>query len=150
MHNGLNNNNAFPQNPPIPLFQENEYGTFNVGNPRIINFVKGYIYNAFVPLTRVPILYNYLNGENYQPIDKEQVILDSNGHTLPPVDPKDENSEPNGFDMAPMMKIIGDAPHETLFTDFKLDGTSDNLYFYGAKEVSTQMKMSAFSPFLGP
>lgn len=146
----INNNNAFPQNPPIPLFQESEYGTFYVGDPRILNFVKGYIYNAFVPLTRVPILYQYLHGEEYQPIDKDQVITDSNGYTLPPVDPKNPNSEPNGFDMAPMMKITGRPTHETSFTDFKLDGTSNNLYFYGAKEVSTQMKMSAFSPFLGP
>ncbi len=151
----LNNNTAFPQNPILPLFSPSDFGNFSVGDSRIFEFVKGYIYNAFVPLTRVPILYQYLNGSDYQPIDKEQVIIDGNGHTLPPIDPKDSSLEPNGFDMAPMMKIIGDAPdenepHETLFTDFKLDGTSNNLYFYGAKEVSTQMKMSAFSPFLGP
>ncbi len=38
----------------------------------------------------------------------------------------------------------------TLFTDFTLDGTSDNFYFYASREIGTQMKMSDFSPVLGP
>lgn len=134
-----------------PLITESP-GDLAVGDPKILNFVKGYIYNAFVPLAEIPILYQYLNDSEYQPIAKKQVVYDRNGHTLPPVDPKtlgpdDETPE---FDMAPMMKIIGNTPNETLFTDFTLDGTSNNLYFYGAKELSTQMKMSDFSPFLGP
>lgn len=118
-------------------------GEIPAGNSEIINFVKGAIYNAFVSLTEVPILYQYLNGIDYQPVDKPQVIRDRNGHTLNP------GSE--DFEMAPMMKIISGAPtHQTLFTDFKLDGTSNNLYFYGVKELSTQMNMSSFSKFLGP
>lgn len=117
-------------------------GSLKVGNPKIIGFVKGAIYNAFVSLTEMPILYRYLRGENYKPVDKPQVIKDRNGHTLAPGSP--------GFKMAPMMKVTGTSPHTTLFTDFKLDGTSNNLYFYGVKELSTQMKMSDFSPFLGP
>jgi len=127
-------------------------GDLAVGDPKILEFVKGYLYNTFVPLTEIPVLYQYLNDEDYQPISKKQTIYDRNGHTLPPVDPKtvEPGNEQPEFDIAPMMKIIGEAPHETLFTDFTLDGTSNNLYFYGAKELSTQMKMSDFSPFLGP
>ncbi|WP_299767417.1 Ig-like domain-containing protein [uncultured Dokdonia sp.] len=134
-----------------PLITESP-GDLAVGDPKILNFVKGFIYNAFVPLTEIPILYQYLNDSEYQPIAKKQVVYDRNGHTLPPVDPKTlgPDDEAPEFDMAPMMKIIGEAPNETLFTDFTLDGTSNNLYFYGAKELSTQMKMSPFSPFLGP
>ncbi len=49
-----------------------------------------------------------------------------------------------------MRKVTAIFPYKTLFTDFKLDGTSNNLYFYGVKELSTQMRMSDFSPFLGP
>jgi len=127
-------------------------GDLAVGDPKILEFVKGYLYNTFVPLTEIPVLYQYLNDEDYQPISKKQTIYDRNGHTLPPVDPKtvEPGDEQPEFDMAPMMKIIDEAPHETLFTDFTLDGTSKNLYFYGVKELSTQMKMSDFSPFLGP
>lgn len=117
-------------------------GTLQVGDPKIIGFVKGAIYNAFVSLTETPVLYQYIKGSNYKPQDKPQVIKDRNGHTIPPGSPD--------FEMAPMMKVTGTSPHKTLFTDFKLDGTSNNLYFYGVKELSSQMKMSGFSPFLGP
>jgi len=125
--------------PPI----DGDPGTIPPGNPKILNFVKGAIYNAFVSLTEVPVLYQYLKGIDYQPVDKPQVIRDRNGYTLHP--------ESEEFEIAPMMKIIGTSPNnETLFTDFKLDGTSDNLYFYGVKELNPQMNMSPFSQFLGP
>lgn len=117
-------------------------GSLSVGNPKILQFVKRAIYNAFVPLTEVPILYQYLNGKDYQLVDKPQVIKDRNGHVLKPGS--------DDFDIAPMMKITEGSDYQTLFTDFKLDGTSNNLYFYGVKELSTQMNMSDFSPFLGP
>ncbi|ALM50113.1 hypothetical protein AMR72_15130 [Flavobacterium psychrophilum] len=124
-----------------PLITE-QPGTLKVGSPKIINFVKGAIYNAFVALTEMPVIYQYINGGTYQPLDLPQVIKDRNGSILSPGS--------DGFSMAPMMKVSGTSPHQTLFTDFKLDGTSNNLYFYGVKELSTQMKMSDFSPFLGP
>jgi len=69
------------------------------------------------------------------------VIRDRNGNVLSPTDPE--------FDMAPMMKITGGSGNETSFTDFTLDGTSNNIYFYGVRELNTQMKMSDFSPFFG-
>jgi len=116
--------------------------TVPVGDERIFSFVKGAIYNAFVPLTEVPIIYQHIKAAPYQPQSKKQVIRDRNGGILSPTDPE--------FDMAPMMKTIDTSPHETLYTDFNLDGTSNNLYFYGAKELGTQLTMSVFSPFLGP
>ena len=121
---------------------EPEWGHTPVGDDRLLNFVKGAIYNAFVPLTRVPVLYQHINGGNYEPVNKKQVIRDKNGYVLAPNHPD--------FDMAPMMKVVGTAPPKTQFTDFNLDGTSNNLYFYGVKELDTQMKMGDFSPFLGP
>ncbi len=125
-------------------------GSLTVNDPKIFEFFKGAIYSAFVPLTELPILYQYLNGPKYQPINKKQVVKDSNGYVIPPVDPKITPPVETEFDMAPMMKIINDNPNQTLFTDFNLDGTSNNLYFYGARELGTKMKMSDFSPFLGP
>ena len=131
-------------------------GSLAVGDPIIIGFVEGIIYNAFVPLTEMPILYKYLNDADYQVIDSPQVIRDRAGGIVAPFDPKTfmDGDEDTGFRMAPMAKIIGpidtQPKDETLFTDFKLDGTSNNLYFYGVKELSTQLKMSEFSPFLGP
>lgn len=125
-------------------------GSLPVNDPKIFEFFRGAIYSAFVPLTELPILYQYLNGPKYQPINKKQVVKDGNGYVIPPVDPKISPPVETEFDMAPMMKIINDNPNQTLFTDFNLDGTSNNLYFYGARELGTKMKMSDFSPFLGP
>lgn len=126
----------------VAFIPEQDWGTVAVGDPRLINFVKGALYNVFVPLTRVPVVYQHIKGSNYEPVNKKQVIRDKNGYVLTPNHPD--------FDLAPMMKVVGTTPHKTQFTDFNLDGTSNNLYFYGVKEVDTQMKMGDFSPFLGP
>ena len=124
-----------------PLITETP-GTLAVTDSKIINFVKGAIYNAFVPLTEVPIIYQHIEDENYIPVNEKQVIRDRNGYVLPPTH--------DDFKMAPMMKTVGTSPHETQFVDFNLDGTSNNIYFYGVREVSSQMKMGDYSPFLGP
>ncbi|MBW8242519.1 hypothetical protein K1F50_06870 [Muricauda oceani] len=98
----------------------------------------------FTPLTEIPILYDYINtGQDYNPINKKQVIRDENGALLPPAPP-----ETSDFDIAPMAKIV--ATNKVQFTDFGLDGTSNNLYFYGVKELGNQMQISDFSPILGP
>jgi hypothetical protein len=124
-----------------PLITETP-GTLQPGDNKIREFVKGAVYNAFVPLTEVPVIYQHIKGADHQPEGKKQKIRDKNGNVLKPSDPD--------FDMAPMMKVTGGTGDETSFTDFNLDGTSNNLYFYGVRELNTQMKMSDFSPFLGP
>ncbi len=117
-------------------------GTLTAGDASIKEFVKGAVFNAFVPLTEIPVMYQYIKGSSYQPILKKQTIKDRDGNYLAPGSPD--------FDMAPMMKITGNTGSETSFTDFTLDGTSNNIYFYAVKELNTQMKMSEFSPVLGP
>lgn len=116
-------------------------GSLAVGDARLLPFVKGAIYNAFVPLTETPVIYQYIPSDTgYEVVNKKQVLKDKNGYVLAPTHPD--------FEMAPMMKVIG--THKTQFTDFRLDGTSQNIYFYGVKELGTQMKIGEFSPFLGP
>ncbi len=117
-------------------------GSLPVGDPKLIDFVRGAIYSAFVPLTEAPIIYNYLQGNDYTPVNRKQTIRDKDGYLLTPGQ--------EGFEMAPMMKVAETSPHTTLFTDFNLDGTTDNFYFYGVRELSSQMKMGDFGPFLGP
>jgi len=114
-------------------------------NIKFIDFVREAIHNAFIPLTEVPIIYKYIKTDaNYKPVNKKQTIRDRNGYLLDPT------SSSNGFDMAPMMKVIGSNPHETQFTDFTLDGTSSNVYFYAVRELGSQMKMGPLSAILGP
>src|SRR5690606_5707108 len=45
----------------------------------MLDYIKFGIHNAFTPLTEVPILYNYIKPDSYQPIPKKQVIRDGNG-----------------------------------------------------------------------
>jgi hypothetical protein len=111
-----------------------------------IHFIEQAIHTAFVPLTEVPVIYDFINFDTpatkYVPIAKKQTIKDKNGHILKPTDPD--------FDMAPMMKITNVAENITQFTDFNLDGTSQNIYFYGVREMDIKMNFGEFGPFLGP
>ncbi|MEM6685622.1 MAG: hypothetical protein AAF617_07465, partial [Bacteroidota bacterium] len=144
----INSNTAFPPPSPVTPFvadpdaANTDVGNIAVGDPRLLGFVKGVIFNAFVPLTEVPVVYAYINGPDYTPVNEKQVLRDSNGSILSPSDP--------AFRMAPMMKFTSTSPHITQFTDFNLDGTSNNIYYYAARELSSQMKLGEFSRALGP
>ncbi|KUJ60885.1 hypothetical protein AR687_15885 [Flavobacteriaceae bacterium CRH] len=108
-----------------------------------IHFIEQAVHTAFVPLTEIPIIYDAINSDpSYVPIAKKQTIKDKNGNILRSDDPD--------FDIAPMMKIINTTENRTQFTDFNLDGTSQNIYFYGAREMDIKMNFSEFGPFLGP
>lgn len=107
-----------------------------------IHFIEQTIQSAFVPLTEVPVVYEYIKGSNYVPTNKKQTIKDKNGYALKPTD--------SDFDIAPMMKIINEAENETQFTDFNLDGNSQNIYFYAVREMDIKMNFGEFSDILGP
>jgi len=108
------------------------------------DFLKDIMLNCFVSLTEIPVVYDYVNGNDYTPIPKKQVIRDRNGYLLKPTDQE--------FDMAPMMRRIDPpgAQYESQFTDFGLDGASNAKYFYAVREINNQLKMSDYSEILGP
>lgn len=116
------------------------------------HFIKEAIVNCFLPLTEVPIIYQQIHNFDFndmtghRPKNKKQSIRDASGYLLPTTHPD--------FDMAPMAAVYsqgqGGTAHSTLFTDFTLDGASDNFYFYGVRELGNQMQMSEFSKFQGP
>ncbi|MGB5817855.1 MAG: hypothetical protein WBG90_00115 [Saonia sp.] len=126
-----------PDNPA--LFEASETpGSIDPGN--MTDTIKEAILQVFVPLTEVPLLYEYINGGDYEPIPKKQTVRDRNGAVLSPTDPE--------FDIAPMAKRT--TANTVQFTDFTLDGTSNNLYFYSVKELSNTLQMSDSSSILGP
>ena len=121
------------------LFNSGETpGSIIPGN--MIDRIKAAIYKAFVPVTGVPLIYQYIREDPYQPNRNPQVIRDRNGSLLAPTHPD--------FDIAPMAKRVG--TNQVLFTDFTLDGTSENVYFYSVREMGSTMQMGNFSPILGP
>jgi hypothetical protein len=145
-HNSYFNVNVPPISPAdiinmdisvIPSDAQGRYGEL-----KFYDFVKQTIQNSYVPLTEIPIIYQHIKSGNYQPIPKSQVIRDRNGTLL-------STSSPD-FDMAPMAKVLGTAPHKTLFVDFTLDGNSKSVYFYAVKESNSQMEQSGLSPAVGP
>jgi hypothetical protein len=117
---------------------------------QVKDFLREAIQNCFLPLTEIPVIYQYIKGPSYQPISKKQVVRDRNGVLLSPNHPD--------FDMAPMAKRIGPNPSaippklldETQFTDFNLDGASNAHYFYAVREFNLKMQAGRFSPVLGP
>ncbi len=114
---------------------------------KIKDFLKDVLLNCFVPLTEVPVMYNFIKPYPYKPIPKKQVIRDRNGNLLKPT--LDSDSD---FDMAPMMCRIDPQgkQYESQFTDFGLDGASNAKYFYAVREINNQMKTSDYSEILGP
>ncbi|MBP2616439.1 hypothetical protein [Chryseobacterium jejuense] len=119
---------------------------------RFGHFIKEAIINCFLPLTEVPIIYQQIHNFDFndlaghRPKNKKQNIRDASGYLLP--------TTHTDFDMAPMAAIYsqgqGGTAHSTLFTDFTLDGASDNFYFYGVRELGNQLQMGEFSKFQGP
>ncbi|MDY0088732.1 MAG: hypothetical protein RBR78_00030 [Flavobacteriaceae bacterium] len=107
----------------------------------VVDFIEQTIESTFFPLTEVPVIYEYIR-HNYEPRPGKQVIRNSQGHML---DPNDE-----AFDIAPMAKRKNSQTNTVLFTDFTLDGTSKNLYFYGVKEMNIQMQLGKMSTSIGP
>ncbi len=107
------------------------------------DFFKDVLLNCFIPLTEIPVIYDYIK-ENYKPIPKKQVVRDRNGQLLKPTDSE--------FDMAPMALrfLNAENKHATKFTDFGLDGASNAKYFYAVREINNQMKTSPYSTILGP
>ncbi|MTH18286.1 VWA domain-containing protein [Flavobacterium sp. LC2016-01] len=114
-----------------------------IENPVLaVHFIEQAIQSAFVPLTEVPVIYEYIKGPEYTPTNKKQTIKDKNGHVLKPTD--------TDFDIAPMMKIVSETENITQFTDFNLDGNSQSIYFYAVREMDIKMNFSEFSDLLGP
>jgi len=136
---------------PETIGERGSLTPFNIAIPAIgtyeemefVEYIKYAIFNAFVPLAEVPLIHQYIKGEDYQPINKKQTIRKDNGDLLSPTDPE--------FDIAPMAKRFSiDGNLGIQFTDFTLDGTSDNLYFYALRESGSTMQMGDYSPILGP
>lgn len=108
----------------------------------LADYIEKAVLEVFIPLTEIPLIYDQIsNDSNYQPINKKQVIRDENGKLLKPTD--------GAYDIAPMAKRTASG-NQLQFTDFTLDGTSNNIYFYAVRELSSAMQMGDFSPVIGP
>ncbi len=111
----------------------------------ILSKVKAAVHRAFLPLTRNPVVYVHLHtGTQTSKLDPK--LRDGNGALLLPGDP--------AFDPYPMARIAGidtqNAKAIVRFTDYTLDGSSQNVYFYCAQEMTATMRLSDYSSISGP
>jgi hypothetical protein len=107
----------------------------------IVDAVKDAVIGAFTALTEQPLIYDFIKGPAYVPVPKAQTIRNSQGTLLPPSDPE--------FDLAPMARRTGNN-FEIQFTDFTLDGTGNNIFFYFGREIGNRGRLGDPGPIAGP
>lgn len=107
-----------------------------------MNEIKNLILSNLLPLTENPLLYKYINGDNYIPKPIKQKILDSNGKLL--------SANEMMISQAPMASKVDDTTVK--FADFTLDSnqSSQIVYFYSVCELGNNMEIGDSSKFLGP
>ncbi len=122
--------------------------------------VKEAIDGAFVPLTETPPVYRQLRDTSLQTSGRPPKVRDANGNRFPPTDaaydpwPMAVRLEKNNLDQVLLRGQSGYGNPQNRrfvrFTDYTLDGAASNQYFYGSRELSNQLVMSAMSPIVGP
>ncbi len=126
----------------------------------IINWVKAAVDAAFLPLTEQPVIFQFVKP-GIQTSGKKPVIRNANGDILaqsnPAFDPfpmtvKYAEVPPNSGIISVNPVDIDNAANNIFvrFTDFTLDGSARNVYFYYAIELSNNFEFSLRSPIAGP
>ncbi len=132
----------FPREDGYAFPNPDKGGGLNGASPgSVLADLRDAINGAFTPLTELPMMYDYINGPSYVPVPKPQKIRDSQGTLLAPADPE--------FDMAPMAKKTGNG-FEIQFTDFTLDGSGNNIFFYHGREIGNRGRLGDAGPISGP
>lgn len=117
-------------------------GALNGSAPgSILTNLQEAIWGAFTALTELPLIYDFIKGSSHVPVPKPQNIRNAQGTLLAPNDP--------AFDLAPMAKRTGNG-FEIQFTDFTLDGTGNNIFFYYGREIGNRGRLGDPGPIAGP
>ncbi len=122
--------------------------------------VRDAIQGAFLPLTETPAIYSQLKANSLQTSGRAAKIRNDNGDRLAPTDPAFDGwpmairYEKNAAGTILLNTHVGygDLANKRYvrFTDYTLDGSSKNLYFYFGVEVSNSMRVSEASTATGP
>jgi hypothetical protein len=117
-------------------------GALNGSPPgSVLDAVKEAVWGSFIALTEMPLIYDFIKGPSSIPAARPPTIRNAQGTLLDPADPE--------FDPSPMAKRTGNG-FEIQFTDFTLDGTGNNLFFYCGREIGNRGKMSDPGRIAGP
>lgn len=128
---------------PVP----DKEGLVDVGDSDAIKIAKYKlaIRAGLLPLTEQPPIYNYIK-QGYQTSNNLPVIRDIDGNLLNATDPK--------FDPFPMVRLFTkDTDPNAGYvrtTDYFLNASSRDFYFYAGAEMSNQLATGPLSLFVGP
>jgi len=128
---------------PFETANFNLNSNFSVGGVQISyqDIVKEAIEEAFVPITAQPLVYDQIKLDTVgPPSNTAPVYEDESGNLLSFSDSR--------FNPSPMAVRKGN--NHVVFVDYTLDGASQNLWFYFAREMNANLKMSGASPIQGP
>jgi hypothetical protein len=115
--------------------------TLSVTRPMIDIIIEALDLN-FLPLTEQPLVYKYINNGRVTS-NRKPVFKKANGDLMLPTDA--------GYDPSPMtVKYVASGNTFVRFTDYSLDGSSKNIYFYYGLELSNRMKFGQRSLIAGP
>jgi hypothetical protein len=132
----------FPRDVGYAFPNPDKGGSLNGSAPgSMLSDLKSAIWGAFTALTELPPIYDFIKGPAYVPVPKRQNIRNAQGVLLTSNDPE--------FDMSPMAKRTGNG-FEIQFTDFTLDGTGNNIFFYCGREIGNRGRLGDPSPIGGP
>lgn len=104
--------------------------------------IKRVIEDVFNPLTETPVIFEYLKT-GYQTSSAQPKTRSIIGRLLSPAD-----TEFNPYPMAVKFPAVN--PHTVRFTDYTLSGNARNIYFYFAREIAVDTKLSERTPISGP
>lgn len=104
--------------------------------------IKKVLENVFTPLAETPVIFSYLKS-GYQTSSEQPVTKSIIGKWLDPTD-----ATFNPFPMA--VKFPAASPNTVRFTDYTLSGNAKNIYFYFAKEIAIDGKLSDRTSIFGP
>ena len=134
-----------------------EYNGYRLPNPDLSGLLNGSepiqekedklrqaVVDSFIPVIEKPLIYEFLETGTTTSSDSP-VISDKNGHLI-----DFGNSAFKPFPFARKFTSAVDSKPYLRFTDYNLDGASQNLYFYFAVEITRELKISEPSTILGP
>ncbi|MCW3071347.1 MAG: hypothetical protein JWO44_1237 [Bacteroidetes bacterium] len=132
-----------------------------------VEILRQAILGSFLSMTERPVVYKYVKG-GITASGRKPIIRTYNGDIITPVLPEAPGYDPDTYDPHPMavkfsidasgtVLLPGDAGYSTAandfyirFTDFTLDGASQEFYFYYACEISNQLAIGPPSPVKAP
>jgi len=124
----------------FPEPDSSEYNPGLTGQAKVSE-IQRLVNSAFVPLTKDPVIYSKIET-GYQTDNTEPVLRNDKGKLL--------NNSDSDYYPYPMIRKFDNSGWKVRFTDYTLDGASNNDYFYFTREIDLNYRFGPRSEVKGP